>query len=305
MKRKVIKQANQAFTITLPIDWVRQHRIDKNPEIDVIESGKSLIISSDNVVKGESVTIDASNWEEKGFNTVISALYARGVDEITFISKEKICRDILSGISGRFLGYALVSQEAGRYTIKDISGTNFSNLDEIFKRVFQMIISFYNSAIEDIFGEERETLPRLDSRDVEVNRFCLYLERAINKMSYHDSINGRIIFTYSFDLEKISDEVHRLWRTNIKYKVKKTKFLKDLALMSKEALETAFDIYYNISTSNPKKVSELYKIRNKVRELSMSLAKNDAVTTRFIRHIVKIAEDAADLSHLALMKKSN
>ena len=182
MKRKVIKQANQAYTITLPINWVRQHMIDKNPEIDVVESGKSLIISSDDAVKGESVTIDASDWEEKSFNTVISALYARGVDEITMLSKEKICRDILSEISGRFLGYALISHESGKYTIKDISGANFSNLDEIFKRVFQMIISFYNSAINDIFGEEKETIPRLDSRDIEVNRFCLYLERAISSL---------------------------------------------------------------------------------------------------------------------------
>jgi phosphate uptake regulator len=305
MKRKVIKQANQAYTITLPIDWARKHNLDKNPEIDVLESGKSLIISSDNAVKGESLTIDASEWEEKSFNTVVSALYARGADEITFISKQKICREILSEISGRFLGYALVAQEGGKYTIKDISGANFSNLDEIFKRVFQMIISFYNSAINDVFGEEKETMQRLDSRDVEVNRFCLYLERAINKMSYHDSINGRILFTYSFDLEKISDEVHRLWRTNIKYKVKKSKQLKDLALMSKECLEMAFDIYYNANQNNPKLVSKLYNQRNKLRELSMALAKNDAITTRFIRHIVKIAEDAADLSHLALMKQSN
>ena len=44
MKRKVIKQASQAYTITLPIDWVRQNQISNKSEVDVTVSERSLII---------------------------------------------------------------------------------------------------------------------------------------------------------------------------------------------------------------------------------------------------------------------
>jgi len=137
---------------------------------------------------------------------------------------------------------------------------------------------------------------------VEVNKFCLLLQRAINKLSYPDTTKGRALFTYSFALEKISDEIHRLWRTNIenRNKVKKSAKLKELALLSSEALGKSFDFYYQF---NPERVKEIYEIRTEAMEKAISFIRLDSYTAMFIRHIIKIAEDSADLSHLALMMK--
>jgi phosphate uptake regulator len=299
MKRKVIKQGNQAYTITLPIEWIRSHKIDRKSEVDITESGKSLIINSDNPVSGGSVSLDIENLNERAIYRIINALYAKGVDEIRVKSSKDASKILLKAGSNN-LGFALVSQENNSYIIRDVSGTNYSNLDEIFKRVFQMILFFYDSAVEDIFGKEEEKLENLTSRDLEVNKFCLYLQRAINKMSYQDSINGRVMFTYSFELEKIGDEIMRLWRTNIKYSVKKSKKLKEFSALIKKALEETFDSYYQFNTG---KIEMVHLIRDKIREESMPLATSDSTTTRFVRHLVKIAEECADLSHLTLMRK--
>jgi len=298
MKRKIIKQASQAYTITLPIGWVRKNNLDEKSEVDVEESEKSLVINSNKAVVGEKVVLDMRNLHLNNVFRHINALYARGVDEIELIYGRDISHDLLSFLN-QTMGYALISQSSGKFIIKDISGGNYQNLDEIFKRVFQMIISFYESAIKDIFGNEKETLKSLDSRDSEVNKFCLYLQRAINKMSYPDVVKGRALFTYSFSLEKISDEIHRLWRANIKHEIKKTEALKELAELSCEGLGKSFDLYYGF---NSKKVEEIYYLRQKVREKSLSL-KVEGHTIRFVRHIVKIIEDAHDLSHLAIMMR--
>src|SRR3989338_282246 len=299
MKRKVIKQGNQAYTITLPIEWVRQHKIDKKSEVDMIESGKSLVVNSDNPISGGSVTIDLEGLNDKAIYRIINSLYAKGIDEIIVKSKKDISKPLLRAGSNN-LGFALVSQDKDGYIIRDISGANYTSLDEIFKRVFQMILFFYDSAIEDIFGKEEETQESLTARDLEVKKFCLYLQRAINKMSYQDSINGRILFTYSFELEKIGDEIMRLWRTNIKYDVRKSKKLEEFAGLIKKTLEETFDSYYQF---NLKRIEVVHIIRDKIREKSMSLATSHANTMRFIRHLVKIAEECADLSHLTLMRK--
>ena len=197
------------------------------------------------------------------------------------------------------MGFALVSQQSSTFIIKDISGIPSHNLDEIFKRVFQMILLFYDAAEQDIFGNEEGTLEELKARDTEVNKFCLFLERAINKMSYGDAINGRILFTYSFMLEKISDEIERLWRANIKYHIKKTKAIQEIMALSKEGLAKSFDLYYQF---NPEGIAEMYALRDKVREKSFALQKVDALTTRLVHHIVKIVEDATDLNHLTAMR---
>ena len=46
MKRKVIKQANQAYTITLPIEWVRKNKISKNSEVDIQIREKTLMVNT-------------------------------------------------------------------------------------------------------------------------------------------------------------------------------------------------------------------------------------------------------------------
>jgi phosphate uptake regulator len=297
MKRKIIKQANQAYTITLPIDWVRKNQIDKNSEVDVAAEGKTLVINSENSVAGGKIGIDMNGIKGKNIGGVLNALYAKGIDEISFKSKEDISNDIVNYLAQN-LGYALVEQKQDIYIIKDIKTGETKDLDEIFKRVFQIILLFYESAIKDIFGEEKETIEGLDKRDQEVNKFCLFLQRAINKSSYPDPIKGRALFTYSFCLEKIGDEIHRLWRTNIKYKIKKSKEIKELLELSLSGLENAFELYYQFNLSKP---GEIFKIRENTREKAMELKKLDAITLRFARHAVKIAEDCGDLTPLTLM----
>lgn len=297
MRRKVIKQANQAYTITLPIEWVRKNQIDKNSEIDVIVKERALIINSDNPVAGGKVKLDVNGFDKKIIYRTLIALYAKGIDEIELISKKDISQKLIS-LLNNLLGYALIEQKDDVYLIKDIKGGETQNLDEVFKRVFQMVLLFYESAIKDVFGKRTETLDGSIARDFEVNKFSVYLQRAINKMSYAKSIRGRALFTYSFELERIGDEINRLWKTVIKYKVKTTKEIKDLADLSLEALGKAFEFYYQF---NPGKIKEVYELRDKVRKNSMKLTKLDAMTTRFVRHIVRISEDAADLSHLTLM----
>ncbi|MEK6825193.1 MAG: AbrB/MazE/SpoVT family DNA-binding domain-containing protein [Nanoarchaeota archaeon] len=299
MKRKVITQAGgQAYTITLPIDWIRKNGISEKSELDLTDEGKSIIIRSQNNPIEAKALLNVEDWTERTLYVHLSALYARGIDEIIITSKKDISKGITKSIA-HLIGFALVSQQGSTYVIKDISGVNYPHLDEIFKRIFQMILLFYDAAAQDIFGKQQGTLEDLKARDIEVNKFCLYLERAINRMAYAETINGRIIFTYSFMLEKISDEIERLWRANIKYKVKKTKLLKEMIELSKEGLSKAFDLYYQF---NSKDINEIYALRDKVREMSFSLSKIDGVTTRFAHHIVKIIEDAADLNHLTSMR---
>lgn len=297
MKRKVIKQANQAFTITLPIEWVRKNQINEKSEVNVDIIEKSLIINSNKPTVGGKVKADINGIEIKGVGGILNALYAKGVDEIELHCEKDISSDLIFYLNQN-LGYALVEQKQNIYIIRDVKGGETQNLDEIFKRVFQMILLSYEFAIKDIFGEGKETLESLRARDIEVNKFCLYLQRAINKMSYPDSIKGRALFTYSFFIEKIGDEVYRLWKTSIDYRVRKNKEIKELMKLSLEGLGKAFDLYYQF---NVRKVGEIFEIRNKIREKAIKLKRLDANTTKFVRYAVKIVEEATDLTPLTLM----
>ena len=47
----------------------------------------------------------------------------------------------------------------------------------------------------------------------------------------------------------------------------------------------------------------LNHLREKVRDRSLKLKGLDSNTVRFVRHAVKIIEEATDLNHLAIMKQ--
>ncbi|MBI5148338.1 phosphate uptake regulator PhoU [Candidatus Pacearchaeota archaeon] len=297
MKRKIIKQANQAYTLTLPIDWIRKNKLSEKSEVDVTISEKALIVNSGGKVEGGKAKFDANNLNLNSIFRTLNALYSKGIDEIELYSKKDLSSELISFLNNT-LGFALIEQKNDKYVIKDVRGGDYRDLDEIFKRVFQMILLFYESTIKDIFFDRKETLESLNKRDLEINKFCFYLQRAINKQSYPDSIKGRALFTFSFELEKISDEINRLWRTAIKYNVKKTDSIKKLVEASSEGLGKSFDFYYQF---NQKNIEDIYKLRNNVRDKALALQNLDGNTARFVRHAVKIIEDATDLQHLTVM----
>ena len=86
----------------------------------------------------------------------------------------------------------------------------------------------------------------------------------------------------------------------MKYKIKKVAGLREFCDQSKEIFSKSFDFYYQC---NPKMIDEIYRSRDNLREKSLKFTKTDTITTRFIRHILKIAEDSADLNHLILMRR--
>jgi len=157
---------------------------------------------------------------------------------------------------------------------------------------------FYDSALEDINGKEKENKESLSKRDEEINKFCLYLQRAINKMSYSNVIKGRILFTYSYALEKIGDSILRLWRTNIENNIKKTEKLKELLNLSRKSVDMLFDFYYMFNTDM---AGEIHSLKEKARKIASSMERVDAPTSRLVHYTLQIIEDVADLTHLNLM----
>jgi len=299
MKRKIIKQANQAYTLTLPINWVRDNNLDKkDSEVEVNVQDKSITVTNTGNVSLKKAKLEIDKVAECPLWSRFNALYARGVDEIEIHSAEDASSLILECIA-QDIGYALVSQKNGVYVVKDIGGGNYSDIDEIFKRVFQMVLMFYDSAIADVFGKEKEKLESLEKRDEGINKFCLYLQRAINKMSYADPVKGRILFTYSYALEKIGDEILRLWRTNIRGNVKKTDKVREIVNLSKEVLDLVFDFYYNF---NPEIADKIQSLKSKARKTISSLTKQDPPTLSFVHYALQIIEDCSDMTHLNLMK---
>lgn len=295
MKRKLVKQAGQAVTITLPIDWIRKHNLKPGDEIDLVENDSNLIITSEKRTSGGSIKLGLKDPSWRMKNVHLNAAYAKGFDEIN-LDAEKGYYPYLN----QYMGFAVVSQKGESFTIKDISGVHDENLEEVFKRIFQRLISIYDAAIEDIFGDNLATEDTLRNVDEEINKLSLFLERSAMKSSYPDSSIGRIIFAYSFELERLGDNIVRLWRTNITEKVIKSRQMKEILDISRQSLLKSFEIYYQYS---PEKVSQMIKLKQLVREKVSKVTKLNPPTAMMLKYATNLVEDCADLTQLSLMRR--
>lgn len=296
MKRRLIKQASQAVTITLPIDWIRNNGLKAGDEIDVRQSEDNLILNAGKKTVTGKLELNTTGFHRRVYFLNINAAYARGIDEI-YLENDKYPE------LTQTIGYAVVSQKGDKYVIRDVAGKTMENLDDIFKRIFQIVLGFYDAAINDVLnknaGEDYETLKKMDA---EINRFVLFLQRSIMKFSHSEPINARILFAYSFALEKLGDEILRFWRAALKGNIKKDPKIKEIILLSKKALERAFEIYY---FSNYDKIKKTTELRDSIRDKSIKLMNLNQATTELLIHAVRISDDSYDLVHLSLMKKFN
>lgn len=294
MKRKLVKQAGRATTITLPVEWVRENGLKPGDEVDLEINEKDLVIRSGKKAVGGTIKLRLSGFDNRIIYYYLNAIYAKGFDEI-----ELECSVNLNHQLNQTMGFAVMCQKDDRYVIHDIGGISSENLDTIFKRVFQMILSYYDSAMDDMFGECKESITAINQIDEEINKFVLFLQRSIMKHSYQDSSGGKIMFAYSFALEKISDEILRSWRNKITLKIRNDEKLRDIFTLSRRALQKAFEIYY---APSPEKVREIKDLKESIRKQTLEMPMTNANIARFVMHALKIAEDSSDLTHLSLMK---
>lgn len=295
MKRKLIKQAGQAITVTLPIEWIRENNLKPGDEVNFEIRESDLVVNSGKNTRGNSIKLDISEMPKNTKYYLINAAYAAGVDKIKLEIKRADYPNLNTS-----MGYAIVDQKEKQLIVKDIGGHSSDNLDEIFKRSFQMIIGFCDSAIEDIFERQEKNYDSVQNRDREINKFILFLQRAIMKKSYSDGSEGKIMFAYSYALEKIGDEILRMWRTDINSKIVKNKKIKEIVDLSREGLSFAFRMYYSYDQKN---IIKFMKLREEIREKSMKVTSIDSNTSKFVNHALRIFEDSYDMNHLAIMRR--
>ena len=78
MKRKLIKQASQAVTVTLPIGWIRDNNLKSGEEVDFEVRENDLIISSGKKTVGNSIKLDISEMPK---NTKYNSIFSHMIDQ--------------------------------------------------------------------------------------------------------------------------------------------------------------------------------------------------------------------------------
>lgn len=237
MKRSLVKQGAATLMISLPTDWVRQHKLSKGDEIDLQPSGDALLIKPDyqNIKREVKITLEGN--EESMIRTIITNTYRRGYDliEISYSNKKQF--DILSNvIKTRLVGFEIIKNNGNVCVIENVTEPTYEQFDNIFNKECMSILELFNltenylngnKISENLYEEEEERIQKYDN-------FCRRaLEKhplSTNEREYLVSFLSHIIHGQRelYHLHKSKIKISK--NTNLINMLRKSKLIFELAI---------------------------------------------------------------------------
>lgn len=202
MERKLVKQGNNALTITLPAGWLKKYKLKSGDAIEIEERGKSVAVTTKKEFGTEKADIDISNLGILT-NRAISALYKRGCDEIRIIYKDPRTPEKLHRVLNELVGFEIITQSSKECLVKEISKTSEEDFENILRRSF-LLIKLMGQEIAQALRTNK-TLEHIPSMDINVNKFANFCLRALNKKGYKDFKRTSSIYFIINQLEHLGD----------------------------------------------------------------------------------------------------
>ena len=123
--RKLIKQGNSAFTITLPISWVQENTLQAADIIEIDIENTQLILSTQNKSKNNKIEINVSKLNRPQIFQMILNCYLKGYNEIEITHNDfTTILDIEKELSGMTLEIINDSKITFKSIIKEQENTD-------------------------------------------------------------------------------------------------------------------------------------------------------------------------------------
>lgn len=231
MKKKLTAQGprdRKSYTVTLPIEWVKQQGLDKTKLVELNIVGNKVIISYSKE-KEQIIRIKGSNYPT-GMLKVLQGLYRAGINEIRldFIDNSQV-EEILNIIEKKLIGYEIIEQKKDYLIIKDITKESEEDFKIVFRRIFLLLLELSES--DDII--QIGTLSR------NIKKLINYCQRVLMKRGHIEFTKTPLYYLVLDRLEKLKDEFNWLLRINSRNK-REYPELKEINLL----LRAAYGLFY-------------------------------------------------------------
>jgi len=214
--RKIIKFGKNSFIVSLPKEWMVQHRLQKGSELHV-ETKPGAVEFSVAAVEPKEWTgrIDCKNKSISSLETELSCLYKRGCN--TIVVEGEYLPEKVNEVRERLLklaGMEIVEQDLHKIVVKDLIDIKQIMLPTLINRMDMMVRSMF----QDTVSKEAVPSKVLHDRDKDVNRLQLLVARMMRivfdnpNMAKTLKISVRMAHYYAriaWALERIADYVKR------------------------------------------------------------------------------------------------
>ncbi len=193
MQRKVIKQGNGSYTITLPKKWVEENGISQKNVLDFeYQDNKLLIASGEFTQVGKSTKIKVVGELETSIRTQIVNLYRTGFDKISIeYSSQSQFFVIQKILQKKLIGFEMSKSDEKNCVIENITEPSSDKFETILLKFVYSIQVHVKSVIQ---YAKKKSYDDFENMQNQIQKYENFLKRVISKEKYFQSSSLYWIF---------------------------------------------------------------------------------------------------------------
>ena len=299
MKRRVVKHGPSTLIISLPVKWVKQHGVAPGHELDVIESGKSLLVTTEKQEEsGRSIAVDVSNLDRSTIIVYVRSLYRRGYSEIKVMFKKNAVHhfregkdvnvlSILHEETNRLIGMEIIEQRENYCIIKQISESTEKEFSSILRKVFFQLEAAFEDLITGLKKKDLSEIANMQEKHDTIAKFVSYCVRLLNQGKVEDSENAPQLYHLLVSVDLMADMLKYFSRDVIKNKQS----------FSPESIKVLEEILQNVRTYSKMQFKfdmsymwEFQSTRDSVRKSMLSMLAKKQQDLAYVSYLASILE---------------
>ena len=219
MRRKLIRQGNNALTVTLPAKWLQENNLNAGDEIDIDYEGKVLSLSQSNKGKHEktvSITVDTNDFEL--YRSLIGSYYRAGYDVINVHYSNVGTLLLLQKIVDVLYGFEILDSSETGCVIKNMYSFETTDVQTYFTKMIHIITTMQSLIHNHVTSKKK-------CSDEELSQFkfnAAKMRDIIARIIVHEKSLDQNVFPYyllSFNLWNITRNYYKIFKT-LKYNAK-------------------------------------------------------------------------------------
>lgn len=271
MRRKLVKQGQNALTVTLPAKWAKRNSLKAGDEVEIGEEDKNILISGIGEAGITSKTIKLEDSNKNHLRSVIASAYKSGYDEIILKFKEKPSLKEINSIINTFTGLEFLSQEKKGLVIKSFLRAEEENTENLIIKLFQMA-----KLIADTINKEGDKIDLKNFTPL-VPNFRKLRDHCLRNIHANRYGGDKSYDHYDFVtiLEKIAFGFYELAELISSKRIKKSSLIEELNLLLEEFYQSYLKKDFFSANRLWLKVGGIKDKKTSPKTLSQTIKKNN------------------------------
>ena len=185
MRRKLIRQGDNALTVTLPAKWIQSNGLKAGEEVEIEESSNNVVIQAKSKTEKRSAELKLTTESEQIIRSNLNVLYRVGFDRIkVYFSTPKHKNLVKSTVEARLLGFEIVEENANCLIVENVIEPSEEKQEVLLRRIFLIIKDSFERLENDIKNKDFSNLSFLVQNSKNVDRYANFCNRNISKKRF-------------------------------------------------------------------------------------------------------------------------